>query len=142
MGLFVGRLSHFRVFLGLLVEPEVLLEAPLVMIEPILLGVKHASHITLNIQLIQDLLVTRPDNDTLCKLFCPQQKTASHDLVGVEGFRVGADQLVLGTEGVVEVSFGEVFFVFSPHDLEIVLDNTGVLVVMVELGRVTGSLHF
>ena len=93
------------------------------MIKPIFLRVKLTTNITLDIKLVEDLLVTCSNNDTVLELFGSQQKRSGHYLVAMEGITMGSYKFILSSNFIIEEILLKISFVFSAYYLKDRCDN-------------------
>jgi len=112
------------------------------MVKSILSRVKDTSDVTLDVQLIKERLITRPDNDRLFELFCAQKHGSSQNFVTVERVRMSADKLEVLSYRLLEEIVRELIFVFGSHHLKLGRDNRIVVVHIDELFGLLSCLHF
>ena len=107
-----------------------LFESRLVMVESVPSWIIDAANINHNVKLVEDVFLTRPDNDRVGKLACLEEHDGGKDFVAMERVRVGAHQLLLSL-GLKRVKH---FHVFGAHDGEVFRDTARVLQVFSEFG--------
>lgn len=99
------------------------LEAPLVVVEPVLLGIKDAADVALDVELVKDFLVSGAHNDTFLELRGSQKKCGGQNFIAVENFGMSANKLELASELGIEVLLDEFLLIFGANDLEVRSDD-------------------